>query len=179
MKTFCVASILCALVVLAGEHRVRAAVPGFQGTVNHYRVGMHEGCPQRCSQWMNPDFQAFEDGRVESPITIQNDTLRSFCGAIKITVRDRAGNPPGRILGVFQSATYCIKGKGGDTDYRARTVRVPWSFRTNPDVGRLGADLYAAPVNYRDNGVDFGQIFKDIGGTVVKIAGPIISAASH
>jgi hypothetical protein len=70
MKTLGFASLVAAVgVVFALERGAGAVVPGFQGTVNHCQVGMHAGCPQRCSQWMNPDFQAFEDGRVESPIT--------------------------------------------------------------------------------------------------------------
>jgi hypothetical protein len=60
--------------------QVFAAVPGFQGTVNHYRVGMYDRTTGNYSQWMNVDFQAFNDGTVEAPIIIENDSLRGFCG---------------------------------------------------------------------------------------------------
>lgn len=154
---------------------VQDPVPGFQGTVNHYRVGMHAGCPDRCSQWMNPDFRAFPDGRVESPITIENDSMRGFCGRIRMVVRDAAGldaegRPLGRVLGTFVSPKYCIQGKPPG---KAIRYVIPWSFQASPAVGQRGADLYGVPEEYEDIGMNWG--FLD---PFIKIAEAIITVAA-
>ena len=44
--------------------------------MNRYRVGMYDRTIGNYSQWINVDFQAFNDGTVEAPITIENDSLR-------------------------------------------------------------------------------------------------------
>jgi hypothetical protein len=173
------------LTVMAGyPYLSKAQVPGFQGTVNNYGVGMNpdEGCRHpsngrpACSQWFRFRFQAFNDGTVQAPFTITNDSLQGYCGAVTFVVRDRA-NPPGRILGTFTSPRYCIKGKGADTNYHERRAEIQWSFHTDPAVGQLGADLWGYPVAYEDQGINWDQLIP-YGQVVAKVAEAIITAAA-
>jgi hypothetical protein len=69
----------------------KAQVPGFQGTVNNYGVGMNpdqecrhpsNGHPA-CSQWFRFKFQAFNDGTVLAPFTITNDSMNAFVGPLR------------------------------------------------------------------------------------------------
>jgi hypothetical protein len=162
----------------------KAQVPGFQGSVNNYGVGMNpdEGCRHppngkpACSQWFRFKFQAFNDGTVQAPFAITNDSLRGYCGAVTFVVRDRA-NPPGKILGTFKSARYCIAGKGADTNYHERRAEVQWTFQTNPAVGQLGVDLYGYAEDYKDIGVNWSQIIP-AGDIITKVAEAVITAAA-
>lgn len=93
---------------------------------------------------------------------------------MRITVRDRA-TPPGNVLLTVLSPRYCIKGKGGDTDYHERGADVDWTFKTDPSVGLHGHDLYMVPEEYEDIGLNpdiWGEIIKkgiEIVGTAVKV----------
>jgi hypothetical protein len=96
-----------------------AAVPGFNGTVNNYGVGMNDkpecrhppaGQQPACSGWFRFRFQADNDGTVHAPFRISNDSINGYCGAVKFVVRDRA-NPPGNILGTFRRALTAQMGK--------------------------------------------------------------------
>jgi len=171
-------------VTLIPSYPVDAQVPGFQGTVNNYGVGMNpdEECrhPRNggpaCSQWFRFKFQANKDGTVQAPFAITNDSLSGYCGAVIFVVRDRA-DPPGKILGTFKSPRYCIKGKGADTSYHERRAKIPWSFKTDPAVGR-GADLYGYGVDYESIGINFDQLFPGAG-VVFKVAEAVITVASQ
>ncbi len=175
------ARLVLAALTLMAVHPSKAQVPGFEGTVNNYGVGMNpdDGCRHpsdghpACSQWFRFKFQAFNDGTVHAPFTITNDSISGYCGAVIFTVRDRA-NPPGRILGVFQSPRYCIKGKGFDTNFHERRADVEWTFTTNPAVGQTGADLYGVGIDYEDRGPDG----LDFIGDALKVAEAIITTTS-
>jgi len=192
MKAF-VCSVLLILVTAAaqgqgagskGRTTESPTTPGFQGTVNNYGVGMNpdEECRHpanghpACSQWFRFKFQANNDGTVNAPFTITNDSMNGYCGAVTFVVRDRA-HPPGRILGTFTSERWCIRGKGADTGYHERRKTVSWSFRTDPIVGQRGADLYGYAVNYEGTGLNFAQVFpgEEI---AVKIGEAILTAGS-
>lgn len=178
---FRVQLILALLVVILAGYSSKAQVPGFQGTVNNYGVGMNPedecrhpetGKPQACSQWFRFRFQADNDGIVHAPFTITNDSLRGYCGRVKIVVRDRA-NTPGNVLLTVLSPRYCIQGKGSGTDYHERRADVDWTFKADSAVGRNGADLYMVPVEYQDIGLNWGDILPtaiDIVGAAVKVA---------
>jgi hypothetical protein len=43
-------------------------------------------------QWMNVAFTAYEDGRVDSPITLENNTYYGFKGRIWLIIKDATGN---------------------------------------------------------------------------------------
>jgi hypothetical protein len=161
---------------LMAVHQSKAAVPGFQGTVNNYGVGMNpeEGCRHppngkpACSQWFRFKFQADNDGTAHAPFTITNDSLQGYCGAVKFVVKDR---PNGVVLGTFVSPRYCIKGKGKDTDFHERRADVDWTFKTDPAVGQKGGDLYGVGVDYESTGINF-----DFVGDILKVAEAIITA---
>ena len=174
--------ILVIMTTTAAYESKAQVVPGFQGTVNNYGVGMNpdEGCRHpsngnpACSQWFRFRFQAFNDGTVKAPFTITNDSLEGYCGAVTFVVRDRA-NPPGRILGTFRSPRYCFEGKGADTNYHERRADEQWSFKTDAAVGQNGADLYGYPVDYEGQGINWDQLLP--GEVVVKVAEAVITAA--
>ncbi|SRR6266404_500542 len=104
------ARLVLVFVTFMAGYPSKAQVPGFQGTVNNYSVGMNpdEGCRHAsngkpaCSQWFRFKFQAFNDGTVQAPFAITHDSLNGYCAAVTFVVRDRA-NPPGKILGTFKS----------------------------------------------------------------------------
>jgi len=83
------------------------SVPGFQGTVNNYRVGMYDRTSGNILQWMNVALQANEGGTVTAPITMENDSMTGFTGSIRMVARDSAGN----VLLSVVSPTYSISGK--------------------------------------------------------------------
>jgi hypothetical protein len=161
----------------------KAQVPGFQGRVNNYDVGMNptdecqhpsNGHPA-CSQWFHLQFQAFNDGTVHVPIRITNDSLEGYCGRIRIIVKDRPG---GNGLGTFVSAPYCIKGKGADTNYHERTAYVDWTFQTDPAVGQRGGDLggFGIDEEYENLGPDWGTFFPPELGDLVQVGEAIVPA---
>jgi hypothetical protein len=162
---------------------VYAQIPGFQGTINNYGVGMNptndcqhpsNGHPA-CSQWFHFTFQAFSDGRVHAPIRITNDSLNGYCGRVKFIVKDRPG---GTVLGTFISGRYCIDGKGSDTGYHERTAYAEWDFQTDPAVGQRGGDLYGVGMNeeYQDLGLNFGVLFPDAINKLFETAEAIVPA---
>ena len=167
--------VLVVLMVIAAQ--VKAQVPGFHGTVNNYGVGMNldDGCRHpsngqpACSQWARFRFQAFDDGTVNAPFTVSNDSLHGYCGVVRLVVRDRA-NPPGNILGTFDSPRFCIAGKDPLNGHERR-YDAGWTFKTDPTVGQNGADLYGVGIydQYEDTGIDFVswlEAIKDAGDVI-------------
>lgn len=145
---------------------------GFQGTVNHYGVGMWDRANNNIQQWIKVDFTAYEDGRVDAPITLQNNTYYGFKGSITLTVKDYDGN---QILEIV-SPEYAIGPKSplhADTPNQATQ---PWQFNTSPDVGIYGAQLLGVPAAYSQDalplGLNFGQIEQ-----VAAAGAPILAAA--
>jgi len=174
------AQLLLACLCLSVSYLAQAETPGFQGTINNYGVGMNPdpGCRNpsngqpACSQWFRFRFQAFNDGTVQAPFTITNDSLNDFCGAVVFVVKD---HPNGRILGTFQSPRYCIKGKGADTNYHERRAEEVWTFKTDPAVGQQGGDLYGYPVDYEQGSINWDGLLPSGVGDAVKVAGAIIN----
>jgi hypothetical protein len=131
---------------------------GFQNTVNHYGVGMWNRDNNNIQQWMKIDFTAYEDGRVDAPITMENNTYFAFKGSIRVIARDAAGN---LLLDVI-SPECAIGSKNPLHATEPNRATIGWSFTANPAVGINGADLYAVPANYDgDNlplNISFGQL---------------------
>ena len=131
---------------------VFSTIPGFQGTLNNYDVGMNpiQECQhppnghQACSQWFHFKFQADTNGRVHAPIRITNDTLNPYCGRVTFIVKD---HPGGTVLGQFVSPRVCIDAKGADTNWHERTGYADWDFQADPAVGQRGGDLYGFGMN--------------------------------
>ncbi len=177
--------VLALLAVASAGYAARAqgTTPGFQGTVNNYAVRMNpsDDCQKRdigCSQHFNFHFQANTDGTVKAPFEITNDSLNGFCGRVHIVARDRAGNPPGNVLLDVRSGTYCIPGKGRDTDYHERVQHIDWTFTTNPQVGINGHDLYMVVENYRDTGIDWGKLLTSEAPRIIETVGTAIKIAA-
>jgi len=174
--------VLVLLIVPMAGYVAKAQVPGFHGTLNNYDVGMNDeekcrhpqpGTQRACSQWFHVQFRAFDDGTVKAPIRVTNDSLEGYCGRIRIVVRDRA-NPPGKVLLDVQSPRRCIDGKSPGHEVSGTW---DWSFKTDPVVGRNGADLFMEPVEYEGKGIDFGHIISiaiEVVGAVAKVAEAII-----
>ena len=115
---------------------------GFQNTVNHYNVGMWDRDNNNIQQWIKVDFTAYEDGRVDAPITLQNNTYYGFKGSITLRVRDAANNQ----LLLVVSPEYAIGPKNPLHANTPNEATKPWSFQTSPNVGIYGADLYGVPL---------------------------------
>jgi hypothetical protein len=174
---------IAATLLMGCVQLVYAQVPGFQGTVNNYDVGMNptDDCQHpsnghpACSQWFHFQFQAFTDGRVHAPIRITNDSLNGYCGRVRFIVKD---HPGGTVLGTFVSAWYCIEGKGSDTNYHERTACAGWDFQTDPAVGERGGDLYGVGINedYRDLGVNWKDIFPPGVGDLIELGEAYVPA---
>jgi hypothetical protein len=133
--------------LLMASTQVFASVPGFQDTVNHYRIGMDDPSGRNVHQWMNVDFISHRDGRIEANIHLENDTWSSFKGSVELVAKDAAGN----VLLDVVSPEFAIAGKDvlhGDTPNR---VTVPWSFQASPAVGLRGADLFGVRASYQQN----------------------------
>ena len=72
MREMIRARLVLAALTLMAVHPSKAQVPGFEGTVINYGVGMNpdDGCRHpsdghpACSQWFRFKFQAFNDGTV-------------------------------------------------------------------------------------------------------------------
>jgi hypothetical protein len=160
----------------------QGTTPGFQNTVNNYYVRMNPGddCQKRdigCSQHFNFHFQANTDGTINAPFEITNDSLNGFCGRVHIIVRDRPGSPPGKVLLDVRSGTYCMPGKGRDTDYHERVQHIDWSFTASPQVGINGHDLYMVVENYQDRGVDWAKVLTSEADRIVKTIGTVVQIA--
>jgi len=176
---------LAALVaVLFAGYSVRAEVTsGFQNTVNNYAVGMNPenecrhpapGRQPACSQHFNFHFQANTDGTINAPFEITNDSLRGFCGRVRIVARDRAGNPPGIVLLDVRSGVYCMPGKGADTSYHERVQHVDWTFNASPNVGLNGHDLYIVGEDYQDTGLSLADLISGALGPVINVIGTAV-----
>jgi hypothetical protein len=177
--------VLALLVTVATANtRAQGTTPGFQGTVNNYAVRMNPGddCQKRnigCSQHFNFHFRVNIDGTVDAPFEITNDSLNGFCGRVHIIARDRAGNPPGNVLLDVRSATYCIPGKGKDTNnYHERVQHIDWTFRADPRVGIDGHDLYMVVEDYRDTGVDWARVLTSEAPRIIETVGTAIKIAA-
>jgi len=180
--------LIAAMAIAVASYRatVQGATPGFQNTVNNYAVGMNpendcrhpsDGKP-KCSQHFNFHFQANTNGTVNAPFEITNDSLNGFCGRVHIVVRDRAGNPPGNVLLDVRSGTYCIPGKGSDTNYHERVQHIDWSFIADPQVGINGHDLYMVGEEYRDTGIDWFKLLTSESGRIIATIGTVIQIAA-
>jgi hypothetical protein len=60
-----------------------------------YGVKMNSGG----SQWIFVHFTVFSDGRIEAPLTYENDTLSGFCGGVHLELHDG----PNNLLETFES----------------------------------------------------------------------------
>jgi hypothetical protein len=131
---------------------------GFQNTVNHYGVGMWDRDTHNIQQWMKIDFTAYEDGRVDAPITMQNNTYFGFKGSIRVIARDAAGT---LLLDVI-SPECAIGPKSPAHATEPNNATVGWSFTASPAVGINGASLYGVPATYSQDalplGISFGQL---------------------
>jgi hypothetical protein len=109
-------------------------------------------------QWMKIDFTAYEDGRIDAPITMENNTYFGFKGSIRVIVRDAAGT---LLLDVI-SPECAIGSKNPLHATQPNTATVGWSFTASPAVGINGASLYGVPATYsRDalpGNITFGQL---------------------
>jgi hypothetical protein len=170
--------------------KAEEATSGFQGTVNHYGVGMNpesecrhpaSGRMPACSQNFHFHFQANvdHDGTIQAPFEITNDSLAGFCGRVHIVVRDRA-RPPGNILLEKRTNRFCIDGKGRDTGFHERVQHIDFSLPNSPTVGLRGHDLFMEAEDYVDLGVDPIGVIVGSGaiGTILRTIGQVIEIAN-
>lgn len=113
-------------------------VPGKHGTPNNYNVPFNSGV----SHWIKLTFRMYDDGRIEAPLTYENDSVnQTFCGGVHIRLGDSANNA---IAHFYSDPTRCMNGKspfGGGPSRQTYS----WSFRTTPEVACRYAHLFIEP----------------------------------
>ena len=119
-------------------------VPGKHGTTNIYRVPFNgDGRGKGVSQSIVVKFTMFDDGRIEAPLTYENDSKEAFCGGVHIRLGDINNNS---IAEFYSDPKQCVNGRpvislGGGVIVR----NVDWKLQTTREVACKYAHLYIVP----------------------------------
>jgi hypothetical protein len=122
------------------------------------------------SQWIWVNFQLFEDGTIQAPLSLTNNVFgQDFCGGVRVELHDLRNN---NLLQTFDSPILCISRKG--INGQANTPPpVGWTIKiNNPEVFatfRAYPSLNMVNINYSTS----DPLIQGIG-DVFNVAGQII-----
>lgn len=121
-----------------------SAVAGKHGTLNRYRVAFNgDGRGNGISHSIWVDFRLFDDGRIDAPLTYDNDSKEAFCGGVHVRLEDSRGT---KLADFYSNPFQCVGGRplislgGGNI-----VERHPWTVHVSSTVACRYAGLFIEP----------------------------------